>query len=70
VISDTHGYLDPVVLERFAGVAHIIHAGDIVDPEIVAALEGVAPVTSGGRQPGRHRVVGQDGCERSLEDLT
>jgi predicted phosphodiesterase len=46
VISDTHGYLDPVVLERFAGVAHIIHAGDIVDPEIVAALEGVAPVTA------------------------
>jgi hypothetical protein len=46
VISDTHGYMDPVVLEIFAGVTHIIHAGDIVDPEILAALETVAPVTA------------------------
>jgi hypothetical protein len=46
VISDTHGYLDPRVLELFAGVEHIIHAGDIVDPEILAALEAVAPVTA------------------------
>ena len=46
VISDNHGYLDPAVLEHFAGVVHIIHAGDIVDPEILAALETVAPVTA------------------------
>jgi putative phosphoesterase len=46
VISDTHGYMDPVVLEIFAGVTHIVHAGDIVDPEILEALEGVAPVTA------------------------
>ena len=46
VISDTHGYLDPVVLERFACVAHIIHAGDVVDPAIIVALESVAPVTA------------------------
>jgi len=46
VISDTHGYLDPQVLEMFAGVAHIIHAGDVVDPEILATLEGIAPVTA------------------------
>jgi uncharacterized protein len=46
VISDNHGYLDPVVLERFAGVTHIIHAGDIMDPGILAALESVAPVTA------------------------
>lgn len=31
VISDTHGYLDPGVLEVFAGVDHIIHAGDVMD---------------------------------------
>ena len=31
VVSDTHGYLDPQVLEEFAGVDHIIHAGDIMD---------------------------------------
>ena len=46
VISDTHGYLDPVVLERFAGVAHIIHAGDIMDAAIFSALESVARVTA------------------------
>jgi uncharacterized protein len=46
VISDNHGYLDPEVLEIFAGVTHIIHAGDIVDPEILRSLETVAPVTA------------------------
>ncbi|HET6495654.1 MAG TPA: metallophosphoesterase family protein, partial [Thermoleophilia bacterium] len=46
VISDNHGYLDPEVLEIFAGVTHIIHAGDIVDPQILTALETVAPVTA------------------------
>jgi putative phosphoesterase len=48
VISDNHGYLDPAVLDIFAGVVHIIHAGDIVDPAILAALEAVAPVTAAG----------------------
>ncbi len=46
VISDNHGYLDPEILEIFAGVTHIIHAGDIVDADIIAALEAVAPVTA------------------------
>ena len=46
VISDTHGYLDPRVLEIFAGVQHIIHAGDVVDPEIITELRRVAPLTA------------------------
>ena len=46
VISDNHGYLDPEILEIFSGVQHIIHAGDIVDPDILTALETVAPVTA------------------------
>ena len=46
VISDNHGYLDPAVLEVFAGVTHIIHAGDIMNPEILSALKTVAPVTA------------------------
>jgi uncharacterized protein len=46
VISDTHGYLDPAVLELFAGVDHIIHAGDIMDASTLADLEKIAPVTS------------------------
>jgi len=46
VISDTHGYLDPAVPGLFAGVSHIIHAGDVGDVAIIAALEAVAPVTA------------------------
>lgn len=45
VLSDTHGYLDPKVLELFAGVTHIIHAGDVMDPKVLRKLEKVAPVT-------------------------
>lgn len=46
VISDTHGILDPAVLEVFAGVVQIIHAGDIIDPHTLAELESVAPVVA------------------------
>jgi uncharacterized protein len=44
VISDTHGLLRPQVEQRLAGVAHIVHAGDIGSPKIIAALERIAPV--------------------------
>lgn len=44
VISDTHGYLDSVVLDVLAGVDLIIHAGDIGDAAILTALETIAPV--------------------------
>ena len=46
VISDTHGYLDPAVIALFAGASHIIHAGDVGNPAIIAALETIAPVTA------------------------
>ena len=46
VISDTHGYLDPLILEEFAGVDHIIHAGDIMDASTLEALGAIAPVTA------------------------
>jgi len=46
VIADTHGYLHPAIPELFAGVDHIIHAGDIVDPAILATLREVATVTA------------------------
>jgi putative phosphoesterase len=48
VISDTHGYLDPQVLEEFAGVDHIIHAGDIMDAATLEALGSIAPVSAVG----------------------
>lgn len=44
VISDTHGKLDEQVFELFAGVSHIIHAGDIGNEELIWRLEKLAPV--------------------------
>ena len=44
VISDTHGKLDERVLELFAGVHRIIHAGDIGDEDLIWRLEDIAPV--------------------------
>ena len=46
VISDTHGFLDPRVLDIFQGVAHILHAGDIGSAAIIGALNAIAPVTA------------------------
>jgi putative phosphoesterase len=44
VISDTHGLLRPEAEQRLAGVAHIIHAGDIGRPEVITGLRRIAPV--------------------------
>ncbi len=44
VISDTHNLLRPQVFEVFAGVDHIIHAGDIGSADILTELETIAPV--------------------------
>jgi hypothetical protein len=46
VISDTHGFPDSKVLKLFAGVEHILHAGDIGSDGIIAELKAVAPVTA------------------------
>jgi len=46
VISDTHGFLDPRVEKIFAGVDHILHAGDIGYATIILELEFIAPVTA------------------------
>jgi uncharacterized protein len=46
VISDTHNYLDLRVPSLFAGVDHILHAGDIGLPAILLQLEQIAPVTA------------------------
>src|SRR5436309_1704385 len=46
VISDTHNFLDPKVAKLFAGVDHILHAGDIGLPWVIMELEGIAPVTA------------------------
>jgi uncharacterized protein len=46
VISDTHNFLDPKVSELFAGVEHILHAGDVGNLLILSELETIAPVTA------------------------
>jgi putative phosphoesterase len=46
LVSDTHGHVDPKLAELFAGCEAILHAGDIVKPEILAVLEAIAPVTA------------------------
>ncbi len=44
IISDTHGLLRPEVFEVFSEVDLILHAGDIGSPELLGALEAIAPV--------------------------
>lgn len=46
LISDTHGLLRPQALAFLAGCAHIVHAGDICDADVLATLAGIAPVTA------------------------
>lgn len=46
LISDTHGRLRPEVFERFEGVQHILHAGDVGTQDILIELEAIAPITA------------------------
>jgi len=46
ILSDTHGLLRPEAERCLAGVDHIVHGGDIGDPDIIAALRRIAPVTA------------------------
>jgi len=46
LISDTHGLLRPEAKAFLSGCDVIIHAGDIGNPEILAELQAVAPVTA------------------------
>jgi len=45
LISDTHGLIRAEALRALAGSDHIIHAGDIVKPEILDELRRIAPLT-------------------------
>lgn len=62
ILSDTHGWLHPAILEAFQGVDCIFHAGDIGSPEVLEALRSVAPL---------HVVRGNiDGGDLRFEPLT
>ena len=44
IISDTHGFLSPELLEALRGADMIVHAGDICSPSDYLTLQGIAPV--------------------------
>lgn len=46
IISDTHGLLRPQVFDVFEGVEHILHAGDVGDPDILVELAALAPLSA------------------------
>jgi putative phosphoesterase len=46
VISDTHGLLRHEALVALAEAEHILHAGDVGNADILAALGRIAPVTA------------------------
>jgi uncharacterized protein len=46
VISDTHGLLRPEAVAALRGVDYILHAGDVGDAAILAALREIAPLTA------------------------
>ncbi len=44
VVSDTHGYADPHLLELLAGSEAILHCGDVGSQEVLDELQKIAPV--------------------------
>lgn len=46
LISDTHGTLRPQVVDAFAGVDEILHAGDIGGNDVLARLGAMAPLSA------------------------
>ncbi|OHC46264.1 MAG: YfcE family phosphodiesterase [Pseudomonadales bacterium RIFCSPLOWO2_02_FULL_63_210] len=46
LIADTHGLLRPEALVALQGCDHLIHAGDIGKPEILAQLQAIAPLSA------------------------
>ena len=48
LIADTHGLLRPEVFEAFAGVQHVLHAGDVGSQDVLDGLAELAPVTAVG----------------------
>lgn len=46
LIADTHGLLRPEALAALQGCDHLVHAGDIGGPQILAALARIAPLST------------------------
>ncbi|WP_296660843.1 metallophosphoesterase family protein [Paraburkholderia sp.] len=46
LVSDTHNLVRPELLRFLAGCDAIVHAGDICDSSVLAALSAIAPLTA------------------------
>ncbi|MFL6228867.1 MAG: metallophosphoesterase family protein [Pyrinomonadaceae bacterium] len=46
VISDTHGLVRPEAIDALRGADMILHAGDVGNPQVLEALNGIAPVVA------------------------
>lgn len=46
LVSDSHGLLDPALPRLLARCDAILHAGDVVKADVLAALASIAPVTA------------------------
>ena len=46
LISDTHGLLRPEATAFLAGCAHIVHAGDVGNRDILDTLAAIAPLSA------------------------
>jgi putative phosphoesterase len=46
LISDTHGLVRDEAVAALKGCSHILHAGDIDEPEVLDQLRRLAPVTA------------------------
>ena len=44
ILSDTHGYLDPRIMDYFSAVDEIWHAGDFGSYEVAAELKKIKPL--------------------------
>jgi uncharacterized protein len=46
IVSDTHGWFDPGLRNKLAGVDRIVHAGDVGSPAVLDELSLIAPVVA------------------------
>jgi putative phosphoesterase len=71
LISDTHGLVRPDVHEALAGVALILHAGDVGGDDVLDELATIAPVLAvkgNTDPPGNPRLVGS--IDRSVDGVS
>ena len=71
IIADTHGLVRPGAVAALAGAERIIHAGDIGRPEVLQALEAVAPVIAvrGNNDTGAWAAAMPDTAVVDVDDL-